>query len=279
MEFRPAVLPDLPDVTELARQAYQIYVPRMDREPAPMSADYGPAIRAGQVHVVVDEHRVVGMIVLVAGEDWLQIDNVAVHPDHQDRGIGTRLLRFAELEALRSGVLEIRLHTNEQMTENIAFYAEHGYGETHRAEQDGYRRVFFAKPMPAGIAGLVHRFYALMWNLWDDDAVDEVLAEDFTFHDSLGAEATGRDGWRRYRDSIRIGAPDFHNELVDLIAYGDRAAARLVFTGHHHGRLADIEPTGREFRYAGAAFFTERDGRISSAWTISDLGSLRRQLS
>ena len=279
MEFRPAVLPDLPDVTEVVKQAYKLYIPRMDREPAQLSADYAGTIRAGHVHVVVEDHRVVGLIILVPHDDWLHADTVAVHPAFQHRGIGARLFRYAELEALRSGVPEIRMILDEQMTENIAYYSEHGYGETHRAEEGGYRRVHFAKPMPTGINGLVHRFYALMWNLWDDDAVDEVLADDFTFHDSLGAEATGRDGWRRYRDSIRTGAPDFHNELVDLIAYGDRAAARLVFTGHHHGRLADIDPTGREFRYAGAAFFTERDGRISSAWTISDLGSLRRQLS
>jgi hypothetical protein len=31
------------------------------------------------------------------------------------------------------------------MTENLAYYPRHGYAETHRAEQDGFRRVFFTK--------------------------------------------------------------------------------------------------------------------------------------
>ena len=31
------------------------------------------------------------------------------------------------------------------MTENLTYYARHGYRETHRATQDGYRRVFFTK--------------------------------------------------------------------------------------------------------------------------------------
>jgi predicted ester cyclase/ribosomal protein S18 acetylase RimI-like enzyme len=278
MELRPAVLPDLPDVAELVRQAYAVYVPRMDREPQPMTADHAAAIRAGQVHVAVEHFRILGMVVLVPEDDYLQLENVAVLPDAQGRGVGAELLRFAELEALRLGVAEIRLHTNEAMTENLSFYPHHGYAQTGRGEQDGYRRVFFAKPMPTGIAALVHRFYAVLWNEWDDAAVDEVLTEDFAFRGSLGTETSGRDDWRSYRDTIRQGAPDFHNELVDLIAYGDRAAARLLYSGHQQGRLAGIEPTGREFRYAGAAFFTERDGKLASAWVIGDLDALRRQL-
>lgn len=31
------------------------------------------------------------------------------------------------------------------MTENLDYYSRHGYRETHRVTQDGYRRVFFAK--------------------------------------------------------------------------------------------------------------------------------------
>jgi hypothetical protein len=33
------------------------------------------------------------------------------------------------------------------MTENLACYPRHGYAETHRAEQDGFNRVFFRKPI------------------------------------------------------------------------------------------------------------------------------------
>ncbi len=69
MEFRPAVLPDLPDVTEVVKQAYKLYIPRMNREPAQLSADYAGAIRAGHVHVVVEDHRVVGLIILVPHDD------------------------------------------------------------------------------------------------------------------------------------------------------------------------------------------------------------------
>jgi hypothetical protein len=31
------------------------------------------------------------------------------------------------------------------MTENLDYYPRRGYHETHRAEEDGFRRVFFRK--------------------------------------------------------------------------------------------------------------------------------------
>lgn len=132
--------------------------------------------------------------------------------------------------------------------------------------------------MPGEIDSLVARFYADLWNRWDDVAVDEVLADDFAFRGSMGTETQGRDGWRTYRDAIRQASPDFHNEVIDLVAAGDQAAARLRYTGHHRGLLAGIPATGRRFEYAGAAFFTSRDSLLASAWVLGDLDGLRRQL-
>lgn len=125
---------------------------------------------------------------------------------------------------------------------------------------------------------LVHRFYAEAWNAWDDTVVEEILAPDFVFRGSLGDEVHGRDGWRAYRDKIRAGAPDFHNEITDLVLSPNRAAARLTYTGHHRGDLLGVPATGRPISYSGAAFFTATDGYLSAAWVLGDLDSLRRQL-
>jgi steroid delta-isomerase-like uncharacterized protein len=128
------------------------------------------------------------------------------------------------------------------------------------------------------IRSLVRRFYEVLWNRWDDQAVPSVLAEGFVFRGSMGTSTVGRDGWRSYRDTVRQGSPDFHNELVSIICEEDRAAARLVCSGHHAGPLLGIPGTGRSFRYDIAAFFTARDGLLSEAWVLGDLDGLRRQL-
>jgi steroid delta-isomerase-like uncharacterized protein len=131
---------------------------------------------------------------------------------------------------------------------------------------------------PTVARDLVTRFYNRLWNEWDDAAVEATLASEITFRGSLGKTTVGRDGWRSYRDQIQRAAPDFHNELLDLIGTGDRAAARLRFTGTHRGTLLDIPATGRPFSYTGAAFFTVDDGRIADIWVIGDLDALRQQL-
>lgn len=133
--------------------------------------------------------------------------------------------------------------------------------------------------MPTDIGReLIALFYDRLWNCWDDAEVDRVLEEDFVFRGSLGQETRGRDGWRRYRDDVRAAAPDFRNEVVELVVAEDRAAARLRYTGTHLGLLLGIPPTGRHFEYSGAAFFAFGRGRLGSAWVLGDLDHLRRQL-
>jgi diadenosine tetraphosphate (Ap4A) HIT family hydrolase/GNAT superfamily N-acetyltransferase len=143
--LRSAVAEDVPDLRAVASAAYEGYVPRMGRRPAPMTADYPQSVRDGQVWVAVADGVLVGLVVLVLREDHLLLENVAVSPSAQGQGIGGRLLAFAEDHARQHGLSEVRLYTNAAMTENLAYYPRRGYVETHRAEQDGFRRVFFSK--------------------------------------------------------------------------------------------------------------------------------------
>ncbi len=144
---RRATPADVPALYLVAHEAYLLYVPRIGRMPAPMTADYSAAVQSGQAWVAVAVGEVVGLIVLIVQPGYLLIENIAVLPSAQRRGIGSRLLALAEDEARAEGLGEIRLYTNEGMTENLAYYPRHGYVETHRAEEDGFRRVFFSKQL------------------------------------------------------------------------------------------------------------------------------------
>jgi predicted ester cyclase len=128
------------------------------------------------------------------------------------------------------------------------------------------------------IGVMIEKFYGELWNRWDDSAVDAILSPRFTFRGSLGQETSGRQEWRQYRDLVREGSADFHNEIVDLVCDGGLAAARLRFTGTHTGPLLGLQATLRRFEYAGAAFFTADEQWLTSAWVLGDLDALRRQL-
>lgn len=145
LTVRPATEPDGVALSAVADAAYRDYIPRIGRLPAPMTSDYAGAIRSGLAWVVAADDEVIGLLVLVARPDHLLIENIAVLPSWQRRGIGARLMALAEDQARKLGVAEIRLYTNAAMTENLAYYPGKGYAETHRAEQDGFSRVFFSK--------------------------------------------------------------------------------------------------------------------------------------
>ena len=138
---------DVDAMRELAREAYRPYVERIGREPAPMTADYGRAVDAGRAWVAQRGDHLVGLLVVEPTDDHLLLENVAVLPRAQRLGVGSRLLQLAEEQARERGLSEVRLYTNEAMTENLAYYSRRGYRETHRATQDGFRRVFFVKEL------------------------------------------------------------------------------------------------------------------------------------
>jgi GNAT superfamily N-acetyltransferase len=146
--IRRAAVPDAPSVQTLVRRSYAVYRTRMNRPPAPVNQDYSEVLGETVSWLAEADNALVGVIVSRFYADHLLIENVAVLPSAQGHGVGTQLLKVAEDHALAHGVHEIRLYTNEAMTENLVFYPRRGYREIGRAEQDGYRRVFFRKVIP-----------------------------------------------------------------------------------------------------------------------------------
>ncbi len=144
-DVRPAGAEDEAAIIECVHAAYAKYVPRIGKAPAPMLADYRALIAAGEVHVLLDGDAPIGVIVMRPRTDHLFVDNVAVHPDWQGRGLGRRLMAFAEGFARSLGLSAVRMYTHARMTENIDFYRRLGFSVTERRHEDGYDRVYMAK--------------------------------------------------------------------------------------------------------------------------------------
>lgn len=144
-EIRLANADDEAVVTDCVKAAYQIYLPRMDKPPAPLLADYAQLIADGLVHVLEKKRQIAGVLVLHFEQPTALLDNLAVHPDFQGDGLGSQLLAHAETLAQAAACHTFRLYTNAAMHENLRWYPQHGYLETARYEQDSYQRVFFEK--------------------------------------------------------------------------------------------------------------------------------------
>ena len=146
--IRLAVPADSAAVEHIVHEAYAIYVDRIGKPPGPMLDDYAALIDAGAVSVLETDHgEIAAIIVLLPKPDHLLLDNIAVRRDYQGQGLGRRLIAFAETEARRLGLHEVRLYTHQMMTENIALYARLGFVETGRGHDAGYDRVFMTKAL------------------------------------------------------------------------------------------------------------------------------------
>ncbi len=141
--IRPARPAEAPALAALAERAYAPYLPLIGRRPAPMDDDYAARIAAGEAWVWDEQGGIAGLLVLERRADHLWLDNIAVAPEAQGRGLGRRLVRFAVEQAQRLGLPELWLLTNAAMAGNLVLYPRLGFTEVARRRDEGFDRVFF----------------------------------------------------------------------------------------------------------------------------------------
>jgi ribosomal protein S18 acetylase RimI-like enzyme len=126
-ELRRAVPADAASVRELTRAAYATWVPVIGREPRPMQADYEAAVREHLVDLLHVNGALAALIETIPQPDHLLIENVAVLPAFQKRGLGRWLMAHAEALAASLGLPEMRLYTNKDFATNVRLYLGLGY--------------------------------------------------------------------------------------------------------------------------------------------------------
>lgn len=150
MRLRRAEASDASAVVELTVRAYQPFTQAFGAPPLPVTEDYEPRIAAGEVWLMEDKGRPIGLLVLEDNDESLMIFSIAVAPERQGEGLGLRLLSFAEEQANRRGAFALTLYTNARMDRNIAIYRRFGFEETGRRpnpRRPGWIIVDMEKPL------------------------------------------------------------------------------------------------------------------------------------
>ncbi len=127
IEIRLAEPHEAGAIAAIVMAAYAKWVPLLGREPMPMRVDYDKAVLEHRFDLAVEDGTILGLIETVPHPDHLWIDNVAVAPAAQGRGIGRMLLGFTEARAIAAGFPELRLVTNGVFESNIALYGRLGF--------------------------------------------------------------------------------------------------------------------------------------------------------
>ena len=125
---------------------------------------------------------------------------------------------------------------------------------------------------------LVRRFFEEVWSTGDVLQRDAFLAAGYQGHMAGSAEPIDRDGWTAWFQGFRAAFPDARFIVEDMIAEGDRVAARLTMRGTHLGPLNGMPATGRPVVVSGMSIERIADGRIVEGWNETDALGMLQQL-
>lgn len=146
IEIRVAEPAEAGAITAIVMAAYAKWVPVIGREPMPMRVDYEKAVLEHRFDLAVEGDEILGLIETVPHPDHLWIDNVAVAPAAQGRGIGRMLLAFTEERARAAGHPELRLVTNGAFDSNVALYTRLGFEVDRIEDFMNGKAIYMRKP-------------------------------------------------------------------------------------------------------------------------------------
>ncbi len=125
---------------------------------------------------------------------------------------------------------------------------------------------------------LVRRFYDEVFNKKNLMAIDEFLDPHIIEHALPPGLPGGNAGSRQFIGMYLAAFPDLHLTAEDLIAEGDKVAARLTLRGTHKGELMGVPPTGKQVTLTGIQIVRTADGRIAENWINLDALGMLQQL-
>jgi steroid delta-isomerase-like uncharacterized protein len=131
---------------------------------------------------------------------------------------------------------------------------------------------------PEANKALIRRHFAEIWNQRRLDIADELVDEAYLSHFPVPGQPPGIAGFTYGVQMLHQTFPDLVITVEDLIAEGDKVAARLTARGTHRGAFRGIAPTGRAVMWAGIRIFRIANGKIAEHWANWDDLSLLRQL-
>jgi N-acetylglutamate synthase-like GNAT family acetyltransferase len=144
MLFRIANLEDHKIIMAIAQKAYEKYIERMGKEPAPMR----PVIQKEDVVFVYEDNKqVIAFAILVKINDQIILDSIAVDPSHQKKGIGNNFIKYIEQYLIEQKINKYQLYTNEKMFENIDWYQKIGFKIFKKVTEKGFNRIYFEKQL------------------------------------------------------------------------------------------------------------------------------------
>jgi steroid delta-isomerase-like uncharacterized protein len=128
---------------------------------------------------------------------------------------------------------------------------------------------------------ILRRWFDEVWNQGRAETIDELFAADGIAHGLSGNEEgpmRGAADFKPFHQVFRGAFPDIEVIVEDMIAEGDKVAARCSVRGKHAGDHLGIAATNSPVSFDGIAIVRIVDGKIVEAWNNFDFLKMNKQV-
>jgi steroid delta-isomerase-like uncharacterized protein len=127
-------------------------------------------------------------------------------------------------------------------------------------------------------AATARRLYELI-NAGDIEGFSRLMADDFVEHNETPGVAPTKDGVKQFFQMQRAAFPDMRMEVEDVFASGDKAVARVRYTGTNQGAFMAMPATGKTVDVQLIDMFRfGSDGLVREHWGVVDMLAMMQQL-
>ena len=125
---------------------------------------------------------------------------------------------------------------------------------------------------------LVREITDVVWNSRGLDRIPEFYAPEFVGDYRPYALREGHEGIRAMVEGAWAAFPDYHEEVNELIAEGDRVVVYVAISGTQEGQWGPLPATGRRAQFDEIVILQIGDGKVLRQRGIADNLSALRQL-
>ena len=128
---------------------------------------------------------------------------------------------------------------------------------------------------------VLRRWFDEVWNNARAEVIDELFDEDGIAHglsDDPSNPIRGPRDYRPFYETFRQGFPNLKVIIEDMVAEGDKVAARCSVRGSHEGDFLGRAATQSPVEITGITIVRIKNGKIVEAWNNFDFMRLHQQV-
>jgi predicted ester cyclase len=132
----------------------------------------------------------------------------------------------------------------------------------------GFATVTSAAADPAANKQLYCDYIENVFNKRQPGVADRYVVDDFVEHNPNLPQ--GLAGKKQFVASVLAGLSDYHGDIQDIAAEGNKLVARVIWTGTQDGPFVGLPPSGNKLRFSTADFFRIDQGKLAEHWDVVD---------